>query len=250
VSFQRARAYLELGDWQKAADAVIAQATSGGEDWRVWWWEGVLDLVDGDCKEACVAFDKVASELPGELAPLLALSTAEETRGDDAPAATRYDLVSATDPDFASAALGLARTRQKVNDRHGAAAALQRVPAKSSAYQAAQAKLCGGLCEDGPAGSPTVDDLVAASAALDHVTGDPALLAALTREILTAALSLVARHPAAGAEVEVAGVPLDEHSLRLGLERVCRALAKLSSTDVQRFALVDQANAFRPKTLL
>jgi serine/threonine-protein kinase PknG len=216
----------------------------------VWWWEGVLDLVDGDCKEACVAFDKVASELPGELAPLLALSTAEETRGDDAPAATRYDLVSATDPDFASAALGLARTRRKVNDRHGAAAALQRVPAKSSAYQAGQAQLCRVLCEDGAAGGPTVDDLVAASAALDHVTGDPALLAGLTREVLTAGLSLVARLPAAGAGVKVAGVPLEEDSLRLGLERVCRGLAKLSPTDVQRFALVDQANAVRPKTLL
>jgi serine/threonine-protein kinase PknG len=100
VSFQRARAYLELDEWQKAAEVVVAEATGRGEDWRVCWWEGVLDLADGDWNNASAAFEKVAAELPGELAPLLAWATAEESDGDYAGAASRYDLVSATDPGY------------------------------------------------------------------------------------------------------------------------------------------------------
>jgi serine/threonine-protein kinase PknG len=250
VTFQRARAYLELGDWQTAADAIVALTATSGENWRIWWWEGVLDLVNGDCKYACQAFEKVASELPGELAPLLALATANESTGQPAAAALLYDLVSATDPGYATAAFGLARTRQTVGNRRGAAAALHRVPAKSSSYQAAQAKLCSILSENGKTGAPSVEDLMSASSALDHITGDPGVRAALTRDILTAALSLIGRDAAASPGVEVAGVALQEQSVRQALERVCRTLAKLSPTDRERFALVDEANAYRPRTLL
>jgi serine/threonine-protein kinase PknG len=250
VTFQRARAYLELGNWQNAADAIVGLAATSGENWRIWWWEGVLDLVNGESKGACEAFENVAAELPGELAPLLALATAEESGGRPTEAALLYDLVSATDPSYATAAFGLARTRRTVGDRRGAAAALYRVPAKSSAYQTAQARLCSILSENDAAGIPNVDDLMSASAALDRITGDPGVRAALTREILAAALSLLDADPAPGPGVEVAGVALEEQSVRRALERVCRTLAKLAPTDRERFALVDQANAFRPKTLL
>jgi serine/threonine-protein kinase PknG len=249
VTFRRARAYLELGDWQKAADVIVALATSGG-DWRVWWWEGVLDLVNGDCKDACEAFEKVAAELPGELAPLLALATAKESGGQPTEAGQLYDLVSATDPSCATAAFGLARARRMVGDRRGAAAALNRVQVKSSAYQAAQAELCSILSENGATGAPSVEDLLSASTALDHVTGNPGLRGALTLDILTAGLALIGRDPAASPAVELAGVALEEQSVRRALEAVCRTLAKLSPTDRERFALVDQANAYRPKTLL
>jgi serine/threonine-protein kinase PknG len=250
VCFQRARAYLELGDWQKAAEAIVVQATTNGEDWRVWWWEGVLDLRNKEWKNAATAFEKVCAELPGELAPLLGTATAEESAGADATSARLYDLVSATDPGYATAAFGLARTRCRMNDRPGAADALQRIPARSSSYQAAQAALCSLLSQGTSAGTPTPDDLVGAAAALEQISGDARLRAALSRDILSAGLSLVERDPAAASGGEVIGVPLEEKSIRLALEKVCRTLAKLSPTDSERFALVDQANAFRPWTLL
>jgi serine/threonine-protein kinase PknG len=249
VSFRRARAYLELDDWQQAADVVVTLAATG-EDWRIWWWEGVLDLVNGDGKDACEAFERVAAELPGELAPLLALAAAKESGGQLVEAEQLYDLVSATDPSYATAAFGLARARQTLGDRRGAAAALHRVPVKSSAYQAAQAKLCSILSKDGPAGAPSVEDLTLASTALERVTGDPGVRGALTRDILTAGLALIGKDPGATPDVELAGVALEEQSVRRALEAVCRTLAKLSPTDRERFALVDQANAYRPKTLL
>jgi serine/threonine-protein kinase PknG len=250
ICFQRARAYLELGDWQKAAEAIVVQATDNGEDWRVWWWEGVLDLGNEEWKNAAAAFEKVCAELPGELAPLLGTATAEESARDDVTAAPLYDLVSATDPGYATAAFGLARTRSRMNDRPGAANALRRIPARSSSYQAAQAALCSLLSEGTVSGVPAPEDLTGAAAALDQITGDARLQAALTRDILTAGLSLVERNPGAAAGGEVIGVPLEEKSIRLALEKVCRTLAKLSPTDAERFALVDQANSFRPWTLL
>ena len=76
------------------------------------------------------------------------------------------------------------------------------------------------------------------------------LRTALTRDILTGGLSAVQHDPPPGSGVQLAGVALDERSIRLALERVCRTLAKLSPTDTERFALVDQANAYRPRTLL
>ena len=47
----------------------------------------------------------------------------------------------------------------------------------------------------------------------------------------------------------LAGAPLDEVGLRLALERTYRSMSKLAPTEEQRFALVDQANACRPRTL-
>jgi serine/threonine-protein kinase PknG len=42
---------------------------------------------------------------------------------------------------------------------------------------------------------------------------------------------------------------LTDRGLRLGLERNYRALARLSATRSDRFALVDRANDIRPRTL-
>jgi serine/threonine-protein kinase PknG len=110
--------------------------------------------------------------------------------------------------------------------------------------------LCRALCDIGAAGSPTIDDLGAASAALDHISGDLALRAELTRELLMAALVVLESNPTTGAGTTVAGVGLDEQSIRLGVERACRTLAKLSPTDTERFTLIEEANAYRPRTLL
>jgi serine/threonine-protein kinase PknG len=137
-----------------------------------------------------------------------------------------------------------------MNDRTGAANALRQIPARSSSYQAAQAALCSLLTEGTEEGVPTPDDLAGAAAALDQISGDARLRAALTRDILSAGLLLVERNPGAASGGEVIGVPLEEKSVRLALEKVCRTLAKLSPTDGERFALVDQANSFRPWTML
>ncbi len=47
VNFQRARAHLELGEWQRAAEIVVQQAVADPEDWRAWWWQAVLETGRG-----------------------------------------------------------------------------------------------------------------------------------------------------------------------------------------------------------
>ncbi len=249
VRFQRARAYLELGEWKRAADVVVGQTIADPQDWRGRWWQAVLELVEGVPKDAIDDFDRVAAELPGELAPLLGLAAAAESSGDNQRAAALYELVAATDPGYVTASFGLARIRRAAGDRRGAAEALRRVPSASSAHRAAQVALCAVLTEDRPASGPDVDDLTAASDVLVRLSGDARLYASVKRDLLIAALHLVEAPPAAPTVAEVAGVPLKEDALRAALETACRALAKLSPTDSERVALVDEANAFRPRSL-
>ncbi|HEX4253429.1 MAG TPA: tetratricopeptide repeat protein [Pseudonocardia sp.] len=44
------------------------------------------------------------------------------------------------------------------------------------------------------------------------------------------------------------GLPWRGRELRLGLERALRAAARLSTSQSERVALVDRANAVRPRT--
>jgi serine/threonine-protein kinase PknG len=279
IRFQRARAYLELGEWKAAADVVVQQAIADPLDWRSRWWQAVLELVEGVPKDAAEDFDRVAAELPGELAPLLGLAVAAESSGDIQRAAALYQLVAGTDPGHVSASFGLARIRRATGDRHGAAEALRRVPSASSAHQAALVALCSiltgtgpasgltgtgpasgltgtgpasgltGTGPDGPAAGPNLDDLVDASGVLVRLNGDARVSASIKRDLLIAALRMVEAPAAVSGTAEVAGVPLKEDALRAELEKTCRTLAKLSPTDSERVALVDEANAFRPRSL-
>ena len=45
------------------------------------------------------------------------------------------------------------------------------------------------------------------------------------------------------------GAALDENGQRTALERTYRSLARLASSDEERFALVERANAYRPRTM-
>jgi len=45
------------------------------------------------------------------------------------------------------------------------------------------------------------------------------------------------------------GAPLNEVGQRAALERAFRSLAKLATDDLERYSLVDRANASRPRTL-
>jgi len=56
--------------------------------------------------------------------------------------------------------------------------------------------------------------------------------------------------PTGAVTPEFLGEALREHEVRLGLERAYRILASLESDPRARYALVDQANAVRPQTVL
>jgi serine/threonine-protein kinase PknG len=229
--------------------------------WRAAWWRGVLHVAEGRPSDGLAYFAAVAAELPGELAPKLAMAAAYEQSAqaemqsaDVSPhlraAARYYSVVAATDPGHASASFGLARVHMLLGDREAAAAALERVPKSSSAYVTAQMARCRVLCSALPGDPPTVDDLTAASGTLAGLSLDNSLRLPLLRELHLQALAMLLEERAVAADdVVLVGAALNEDGQRSALEHTYRALAKLDASEEQRYALVDLANAYRPRTL-
>jgi serine/threonine-protein kinase PknG len=272
-----ARAQLDVADYDGAGVTLAELAAQDPSDWRIAWTDGLrrLALSDvgtagtaGGAATAGGAFSAVYDELPGELAPKLALAFAAEAAGDVASAGRYFRLVWTVDRTCISAAFGLARALLAAGDRPGAIAALAAVPETSSHHAAAQIAAVRILVSPGLTG----DDLRQADGRLGRLALDEARRQQLTVEILRAALDWTSSEGAAGSRQEagsrqalasrqaagagwrgpgdglILGCEPNERALRFGLERGYRALARLTSDRSRRIQLVDMANAVRPKT--
>jgi len=251
-----AQARIEAGDCD-AAGVVLANLAAGDpSDWRVAWYNGMRDLGAGRPAGAQVAqgaFSAVFDELPGELAPKLALAFAAEAVGAPATAARYFRLVWSVDRSYISAAFGVARTSLAAGDRPSAIAALAAVPATSSHYAAAQIAAVRILVSGDGRSAVTGDDLRRADGQLSQLVLDDVRRHQLTVEILRAALdwststsTSTSGRPPDGRSI--LGCEPNARSLRFGLERSYRALARLTSDQARRIELVDMANAIRPRT--
>jgi serine/threonine-protein kinase PknG len=272
-----ARAQLDVGDCDGAGVTLAELAAEDPSDWRIAWTGGLRLLAASDVGTARTAagaaaaggaFSAVYDELPGELAPKLALAFAAEAAGDTASARRYFQLVWTVDRTCISAAFGLARACLAAGDRPGAIAALAGVPETSSYHAAAQIAAVRILVSPG-AGD---DDLRQADSRLGRLPLDEARRQQLTVEILRAALTWASSGQPAGSGASPAAAPRagdgrhaagrrradgdglilgcepNERALRFGLERSYRALARLTSDRSRRIELVDMANAIRPKT--
>ena len=242
-----ARVRLTSGDVAGAKVALEELIASGDADWRVTWYLGMCELADGGLADARAAFEAVYDNLPGELAPKLALALAAEAAG-DREAATRYfRVVWTVDHAYVSAAFGLARMLIAAADQAGAVDVLASVPETSSHYVAAQiGAVRAWVCGRDPA-RLTVADLQQAGGRLVRLQPDTARRESLTIEILQAALSWVTAGNAAAAD-HLLGCDLTDRDVRFGLERGYRALARLAPGAEQRIGLVNLANDVRPRT--
>ena len=102
------------------------------------WHRGLAALAVGRQRARPPMLRGRDRDLPGELAPRLALGYAAEPSGDPTAATAWYDIVSRIDPGLTPAAFGLARARLAMGDRPGAIEAYGRIPDSSSAYEAAR----------------------------------------------------------------------------------------------------------------
>ena len=202
---------------------------------------------------APAAFSAVYDELPGELAPKLALGFAAEAVGDMAAARHYYQLVWTIDRSCISAAFGAARACLAVGDRPAAIAAVAAVPETSSHHAAAQIAAVRLLLAAG--NGVTAGDLRQADGRLGVLSLDDMRRQQLTIEVLHAALDWVAGQPpdaaqgaARSADGRILGCEPNERALRFGLERGYRALASLTPDPARKVELVDMANAVRPRT--
>jgi serine/threonine-protein kinase PknG len=245
-----ARARIDVGDYDAAAVVLADLAADDPSDWRVAWNNGLRDLAAGGPAGAQIAqgaFSSVYDELPGELAPKLALAFAAEAAGDPITAGRYFRLVWTVDRSDISAAFGMTRTCLATGDRPGAIAALAAVPAASSHHAAAQIAAVR-ILVSGDGQGVTGDALRQASGQLAQLVVDDVHRQQLTVEILRAALNwCTSGQPADGSPI--LGCEPNARALRFGLERSYRALARLTPETARRVELVDLANAIRPRTL-
>jgi serine/threonine-protein kinase PknG len=256
VTMQLIRALIEAGNYDGAATA-LRELPNDGSDWRRDWSLGLLNLAANHPGAAVPAFDAVYEVLPGEPAAQLALAAACELAGDRAGAGRRYERVWRVDHGFVSAAFGLARIRLAGGDRAGAIAVLDEVPDSSTHHVAAQiAAVRARLHTD--SGPLTAEDFVESSNRLERLRLDVQRRASLAVEMFRTALAWLGTappprnpvNPAAAATGRLLGQVLTEKEIRFGLERAYRVLAAQEPDRLARYALVDQANAVRPRTVV
>ncbi|BCJ34455.1 serine/threonine-protein kinase PknG [Actinocatenispora thailandica] len=259
VAYRVIRALIETGD-VPAAQAELRRLDTPDADWRHGWHRGLLGLAAGAPREALGAFEAVAAALPGEPAALLAEAVAAELSGHTDLALARYARVWRVDHGYVSAAFGVSRLLLAARDRQGAIAVLDEVPDSSSRHTRAQIAAIRARL-DRTAGAWAETDLVDAAARLEKLGLDTGTHAQLSVEVFVAALEWLGvpadaaprstpGRPPRQASGTVLGRRLVERELRLGLEAGYRALASLERTPLARYALVDRANAVRPRTLV
>ncbi|NUP62882.1 MAG: protein kinase [Nonomuraea sp.] len=239
TGLMRARLLAEAG----AAEAPVKLSQLERQlpgDWRVTWYRGVLALATRQADTAVTMFDRCLSALPGELAPKLALAFALECAGRES--AHWYNAVWRTDDNYVSAAFGLART--------GRMDVLDKVPASSSYRVAAQVALAASVFRRADLTTLAPDDLVGAADRLANLIDlDPRRRDLLTAELLRCALAWL-EHNAAPPGKKLAEADFTEPGLRRRLESIFRRLAVAADTRQERHALINQANAVRPRTWL
>ena len=108
-------------------------------EWRAVWVSGLSALDSGDFAAAQSAFNAVYGQVPGELAPKLALALACERGGEGEIAEALYRTCASTDANYvAPAAFGWPGSAPTRGDVAGAVAALDLVPSTSRSFTEAR----------------------------------------------------------------------------------------------------------------
>ncbi|PZO38720.1 MAG: serine/threonine protein kinase [Pseudanabaena frigida] len=231
------------------AESVLAKVEEmDAWDWRILWYRGRSLMAQGKFQEAQTTFDQVYFDLPGELAPKLAIALAAERAHRYPFAIKMYELVCHTDPSYVTASFGLARCLLASGNRNGAVAALEQVPQSSSLFARSRVEIARTLINT-KLNSPTGQELKDAGTAIETIAIEGMERYRLTKQVLETALDLLTTQAIAPiSSLTILGKPLEERHLRQGLEQALRAMAHLA-TGNEKIQLVDEANRVRPKTL-
>jgi serine/threonine-protein kinase PknG len=247
VLVEQALADLHLGRADEADAAADRVLSLDPWDWRGVWIHGLVALQQGDHPSAVASFNAVYGQLPGELAPKLALARACELAGDVDVAEAMYAVCARTDANYvAPAQFGRARLALAAGQRDDALEALQGIPPTSRAFGEARRQRANILAAAlDPARA--LDDLATASDELQQATLAGGEAADLRVRILRSALAAV-QQGGPRPSVSIGGVPADERSVRNALEAAYRDAAR-HADGRRRIELIDAANAVRVRSL-
>ena len=245
VRLAQAHAALQLRRRDLVDQIVNEMLVEDPWEWRAVWVGGLAALDTGDFPAAQSSFNAVYGQVPGELAPKLALALACERGREGDIAEGLYRTCASTDANYvAPAAFGMARIRAARGDVSGAVQALDLVPSTSRSYPEARRLRALELYESG-------EGLPALAQAMDSINGvqlDSRERGELTAQILERAIVEVNKN-GAKTGVRVGAYEAKEDTLRDGLEATYRQLAGIQTDAGRRYALVDKANAVRRWTL-
>jgi len=242
VLVARGYAALELEDPATLDRCVQQLLTADPWEWRAVWLAGLGAVAGKDYATAQSSFNAVYGQVPGELAPKLALAVACELGNQPDLAESLYRVCASTDANYVTpAAFGLARVRADRGDVAGSLAALELVPNTSRGYPESQRQRAGLLV----ATARDSDSIGRALAAVSASRLDPWTETELEQSLLERALELADRGP-----VRLGGQPATASQLRDLLEQTYRKRARLAEDPAVRARFVDLANSIRPWSLL
>ena len=148
IPLRIARLYIEKGDYPLATKLVTELATADPYDFRITWTSMLLHLAQNKIKEARECAEAVYAELPGEIAPKLAVAYCAELDNDSQSAVALFNLITVCDVTYPSAAFGLSRamlafkqSKSPAEARDAAVEALSRIPSDRSAFPYATMQL-------------------------------------------------------------------------------------------------------------
>ena len=208
-------------------------------------------MATDDWTTAQASFNAVCQQVPGELAPKLALAVACERGGVPDVAEGLYDTCAQTDAAYvAPASFGMARVRAMRGDTREAVAALDQVPSSSRGFVESRQVRADVLLASPQHDLALLDE---AMRTVESVPMDRTSQARYTVRILREALEVVlagAPGAVAGGKARTVGShEATEPGLRAALEQTLRSLARDTPTLEERIDLVNQANAVRSWTL-
>lgn len=239
-----ARNLIEQGQFDKAEATLKEIEAVDAFDWRVIWYRGVSFLARGQYDSAASAFDTCFDEVPGELAPRLALAVVSELKKSADDAIHFYRSVSRVDAGYATALFGQARLLAAQGKTNEAVMALAMVPQTSSLYVDAQKALAKTLIGGGGK-QPAADDLNKAAQTIEALVLTGIEKLTMVQELFTAALGYVTSKQGA---LKLLDKEVPEMEVRTRLEAAYRDLARLAHDEGERIRLVDLANQVRPRT--
>jgi len=148
IPLRIAALHIELQQYQAAEEVLNGLIKRNPFEFRVTWIRMLNYLAQGNVSEARQCAEAVYGELPGEVAPKLALAYCAELEKDFETSTALYNLVTISDDTYPSAAFGLHRvvlaarqSAKPVEARDVAVEALLRIPRNSSAHSNATLQL-------------------------------------------------------------------------------------------------------------
>jgi serine/threonine-protein kinase PknG len=248
VVLAEALLHVELIDVPNATRLIDELLAHDAWDWRAVWAQGLLALQRNEPGEVVRAFNAVYGQLPGELAPKLALARACELAGDLDVAERLYAVCSRCDANYVAAAqFGLARVSEALGRNDDALAALGRIPTTSRAWVPGQRRRVELLNSK----NATVAQLDQAATELEKFPIDPREKLVLRTALLRHGFEALAGGKIiSSGPTTIGGVTVSDKALRSAIEKSLRDTARLTENENERVALVDEANRIRPRTWL